>query len=131
MKALLMVTALIEMGAGLGMLAVPSFVREALLGPLPGTAAELTVFRLVGVALMAIALACWFLRNEGGGRARTGMVIAMLLYNFGAVGGLLYAAFGLRSSGVALWPGLLLHAAMGIWCLVALLHKTTRVSAGE
>ncbi len=131
MKALLIVTAVIEMGAGLGLLTVPSLVREALLGSSPATAAELTISRLAAMALTALALACWLLRNEGGSRAMKGLVIAMMLYNFGATGVLLYAGLGLRSSGVAFWPGVLVHVAMGVWCILALLHKPARMSAGK
>ncbi len=131
MKALATAFALIELGAGLGMLAVPSLVGTTLLGSSPGTTVELIIARVAGVALLALALACWLLRHEGRSRAGTGLVGAMLLYSVGAVGVLLYAGLGLGLSGVGFWPAVLVHMAMGVWCLISLLDKPTRVSASE
>lgn len=131
MKALLTTLAVIELGAGLGMLAIPSFVGEALLGSPFGTAIEPVIARVAGIALLALAVACWLLRNEGGNRAARGMVGAMLLYNGGGTGVLVYAGPGLGLYGTGFWPAVLAHAVMAVWCLIALLHKSTLISAGE
>ena len=131
MKALLTTLAAIEFGAGLGMLAVPSFVGEVLLGSPLGTSVELIIARVAGIALLALAVACWLLRNEGRSRAARGMVGAMLLYNGGGAGVLLYAGPGLGLYGTGFWPAALVHAVMAVWCLVSLLHKPARLTSDQ
>ena len=131
MKALLTTLAVIEFGAGLGMLAIPSFVGEVLLGSPFGTAVEPVIARVAGIALLALAVACWLLRNEGGSRAARGMVGAMLLYNGGGTGVLLYAGPGLGLYGTGFWPAVLAHAVMAVWCLLSLLQKQGRIPASE
>jgi hypothetical protein len=131
MKLLLTTLAVIEFGAGLGMLAIPSFVGEILLGSPFGTAIEPVIARVAGIALLALAVACWLLRNEGGSRAARGMAGAMLLYNGGASGVLLYAGPGLGLYGTGFWPAVLVHAVMGVWCLVSLLQKPGRITTSE
>ena len=131
MKALLTTLAVIEFGAGLGMLAIPSFVGEILLGSPFGTAIEPVIARVAGIALLALAVACWLLRNEGWSRATRGMVGAMLLYNGGGTGVLLYAGPGLGLYGTGFWPAVLVHAVMAVWCLVSLLSKPARIRSDQ
>ncbi len=131
MKVLVTTFAVIEFVVGAVMLAAPSFIWMALLGSPLGTRVEPIIARLAGVALVALALACWLLRNEGRSRAMEGLVWAVLLWNVGAAGVLLYAGPGLGLFGPGFWPGVLFHTAMGIWGLMAVLHKPTRKSAGE
>jgi hypothetical protein len=99
MKALVTTLAVIEFGVGAVMLAVPSLLWTGLIGSPLSAGVELVIARLAAVALLALALACWLLRNEGGSRAMKGLVGAMLLFNGGAVGVLLYAGPGLGLSG--------------------------------
>jgi hypothetical protein len=40
---------------------------------------------------------------------------------------LVYAGMGLKLSSVALWPTVLIHAAMAVWCVMRLLGKQARV----
>lgn len=131
MKALLTTLAVIEASVGAVMLAVPSFIWTGLLGPPLSGGVELVIARLVGVALLALALACWLLRNEERSHAMKGLVGAMLLFNFGASGVLLYAGLDWGLFGVGFWPGVLFHAAMGVWCLLALLHRPDRIPADQ
>ena len=115
MKKLLVITAAIEAGTGLGLLVVPSMVAQLLLGaPLEGPIA-LTVARVGGAGLLTIGVACWLARNNG--RA---LVVAMLFYNILAVVILAYAALGLALSGIGLWPVIGLHTALAGWCAAAL-----------
>jgi hypothetical protein len=50
----------------------------------------------------------------------------MALYNAGVLAVLGHAGLGLGLSGVALWPAVLVHAAMAAWCAKALLAATAR-----
>jgi hypothetical protein len=117
MKTLLAVTAVIEAGAGLGLVALPSAAVSVLLGSPLETPNGVAVGRLAGVALLALGAACWLSRNDAMGRAARGVVGAMVVYNLGAV--IVLAAAGIWSQpvGVALWPVVVLHAAMAVWCI--------------
>jgi hypothetical protein len=124
MKPLLIVTAVLEAGIGIGLLAVPSAIAQVLFGvPLDGPAA-LTVARVGGAALLALGVACWLARAHG-----RVLVVAMLFYNVAAVAILTHAAVGLALSGIGLWPAIGLHTALAVWCAAALkstsLHQTT------
>jgi len=41
----------------------------------------------------------------------------MLFYNVAAVGVLAFAGIGLRLDGLALWPAVVLHVVMTVWCV--------------
>ena len=119
MKSLHIVTALIEVGAGLALLAAPAVVVRALLGAVLESPATETVGRVAGAALLSLGVACWLARSHGD-RSATGLVAAMLVYNTGAVAVLAAAGLGAEPVGIALWPAVGLHAAMAVWCLACL-----------
>jgi hypothetical protein len=120
MKTLLIVTAMVELGAGFALLSCPSAVAALLLGAPLEAPAALTVARVGGAALVALGVACWLARGDTQSRAARGLVSAMLLYNLGAVLILGVAGIWSQPVGVALWPAVMLHAAMAIWCTVCL-----------
>ena len=127
MKSLRKLTALIEAGAGLGLVAVPAVVVRLLLGgELVG--AGIPLGRVAGVALLALGIASWLASFETQSCAARGMVSAMAFYNLGAV--FVLGAVGLQSQpvGLALWPAVILHAAMAVWCVARLLRKPVKSS---
>jgi hypothetical protein len=127
-KALHIVTAVIEAGAGLALLGFPSAVAMLLLGTPLETSSAVTVARVGGAGLLALGVACWLARGDTQSRAARGLVSAMVLYNLGAV--IILGAAGFRSQpvGVALWPVVILHATMTVWCIRDLLRKPAQIA---
>jgi hypothetical protein len=119
MKKLLVITAAVEAGTGIGLLAAPSMIAQVLLGGTLDATTAVTVARVAGAALLALGVACWLARDDG-----RVMVVAMLFYNVAAVAILAYAAVGLALSGIGLWPAIGLHTALAGWC-AAVLKSTT------
>jgi hypothetical protein len=112
MKLLLTATAVLEVATGLTLLIVPSQVGQLLLGsPLTGIA--IPIARVLGIALIALGVACW-----PGRTARCGM----LTYN--ALATLYFAYLGFRGEwvGPLLWPAVVIHAILTLllaWSWVA------------
>lgn len=123
MNNLLTATALIELGAGLAFVTMPSLSVKLLLGSSLDTPAVLTVGRLAGAALLALGIACLLARGDAQSRAARGLIAAMLVYNLGAVFVLSAAGIGSQLVGVALWPAVVLHAVMTVWCIACLRTK--------
>jgi hypothetical protein len=119
--ALLTATAVIELGAGLALLSVPSAAAKLLLGAPLEAPDAITIARLGGAGLLTLGVAFWLARGDSQSRASRGLVAAVALYNLGAV--LILGAAGLRSQsvGIALWPAVVLHTVMTAWCLASLL----------
>jgi hypothetical protein len=126
-KNLLTLEAVIEVGAGLGMVVLPSLLATLLLGSSLDTPVALTVARVAGVALLALGIACWLARHDGQSRAARGLLGAMVVYNAGVFMVLVYAGIGLGVSGTGLWPVVVVHAAMTVWCVMGLLNKPARI----
>ena len=113
MKRALTFAAVGEASTGLALLIVPGLVGRLLLGEeLTGVA--IPVARVAGIALIALAVACW------PGTPLVGMVtysaaVTLYLAYLGVAGG---------SAGILLWPAVVLHA-----ILTALL--TVGITRGE
>jgi hypothetical protein len=122
MKTLNTVSAAIELGAGMALMGFPSAVVKLLLGVPLDSAPAVLLGRLAGTALFALGVACWLARGNTSSRA---VVSAMLFYNLAAVAVFLLAALGEKLAGIALWPAVILHTAMGVWCARCLMTSNT------
>jgi hypothetical protein len=125
-KKLLVITAAIEAGTGIGLLASPSTVAQVLLGGTLDAPVAVTIARVAGGAVLALGVACWLSRDDG-----CALIVAMLFYNVAAVAILTYAVFGLTLSALGLWPAIGLHTALAGWCACALksIYRVNRAAA--
>lgn len=119
---LLIVTAVLETGAGLMLLFVPATVIEVLFGPLTDVAPATGMARLAGAALVSLAVACWLARDAGRDRSAVAIVGALLAYNLGVMA--LVLAGELGPLGPLQWAATGLHGVMAAWCLRAVLNRT-------
>lgn len=115
-RLLFIVTALLEVGIGLALLLSPALAVAIMIGAPFETKADSVVGRVGGAALLALGVASWLARTDEHSRAATGLIVSLLLYNVTAVVVLVYAAVGLRLLGIGLWPAVVLHAVMAVWC---------------
>lgn len=101
MKQLLVFAAVGEIATGLALLLVPSLVGQLLLGAeLTGIA--LDVARVAGIALIGLGVACWP-GPPWVGMLTYGAAVALYLAYLGFTGG---------SSGILLWPAVVLHVVL-------------------
>jgi hypothetical protein len=126
---LLMVTALVEGGTGLVLLALPTLLLALLLGVDQASPEAAFLARIAGAALLAGGVACWMGRSDQQSPAHFGLITAMLIYNVAAAAILVYTGLFVRLVGIALWPAVLVHAALAVWCTVSLLSKPPTADA--
>jgi hypothetical protein len=123
MIALQTVAAVIEVGAGVALLGLPSFTASLLLGTPLESPAAVSLARVAGAAIVALAIVCWLARRDVQGAASQGVVVALLFYNLAVAGVLLFANFGHDLRGILLWPAVAFHIAMAAWCVVTRLRS--------
>ncbi len=123
MKILLGATAAVELGAGVALMGFPSVAVKLLFGSPLDDPAAMALGRLAGAALFTLGIACWLARGDAQSRAARGLVAAMTFYNLAAVAVFMFAGLGAGLAGIALWPAVILHAAMAVWCVTCLLRK--------
>jgi hypothetical protein len=100
MKKLLALAAVAEAATGLALLILPSLVVRLLLGAeLAGVANP--VARVLGIALLALGVCCWPGSTALCGMLTYGAFVTVYLAYLGLVGG---------STGILLWPAVVLHA---------------------
>jgi hypothetical protein len=120
---LLIVTAVGEGGTGLLLLVFPSVLLALLLGVDQASPEVTCVARITGAALLALGVACWLGRSDEHSPAQLGLLTGVLIYDLAAAGILAHAGLYLRLAGIALWPAVVLHTALAVWCVVCLLLK--------
>jgi hypothetical protein len=123
-RNLLIVTALGEGLTGLLLLFVPSVPLVLLLGIDHASPETLLVTRVAGAALLAIGVACWLGRLDKRNASQFGLLTGVLTYDVAAVVLLAYAGSFLKLFGIALWPAVLVHAALSVWSVVCLWDKS-------
>jgi hypothetical protein len=123
MRSLLTITALLEGVTGLTLAIVPSLVVSMLLGTLLTDVSAIILGRLAGAVLIAIAIACWL--SKGYTQSLV-MVKVMLVYNVLAITLFVYALLVERISGPALWPAVIIHFGLLVWCLSSLWKQTQK-----
>ena len=129
MRAYLTITTVAEAAIGVVLLMSPSLPVSLLLGARLEQPVAAIVARVAGAALLALAVACWFARNDGHSRAVRGLFAGLLIYNVATIVLLVYAALALDLAGVALWPTVLLHTVLTLWCLAALRIAAARADS--
>ena len=98
MKRVLIFAAVGEAATGVALLIVPSLIGRLLLGEeLTGIA--IPVARVAGIALIALAVACW----------PGTPLVGMLTYSASVTLYLAYLGFAGGLSGILLWPAVVLH----------------------
>jgi len=131
MKLLLILVAVIEAMAGLALLLIPNVAVSLLLGVPLDTPTGLVAARIAGAALATLAIACWQARNGERGSPATGVVEAMSFYNFAAAMVLVYAGIRLDLRSALLWPAIVLHFCLGVWCVSNLWFTRRKLSRSE
>ncbi|WP_244430585.1 hypothetical protein [Rhizobium sp. CF142] len=122
-RLLLSITGVVEAITGVALLLAPALLIEVLLGAEPDTPAGMTVARVAGAAVLSLAVACWLARDDMAGAAK-GLVTAMLIYNFAVVAIFILGWLRHGIAGIALWPVVAAHLALGVWCAVCCLAPT-------
>jgi len=120
MKYLHIVTAVLEAGAGVALVCFPSAAVALMLGTGLDSSAAVALGRVAGTALLALAVACWLAHYDTQSRAARGLIAGMTLYNLGVVAILGAAGAWSRPAGILLWPVVVLHAVMTVWCIFSL-----------
>ncbi len=117
MKSLLTTTALLEGIAGLAMAMAPSFVVSVLFGISMNEHGTDLMVRLAGATLITVAIACWLSAKDAHSFV---LVKSMTVYNILTIALLFYAVFARGISGPGLWPALVFHFGMLVWCVYTL-----------
>jgi hypothetical protein len=110
---LLAFASVVEAGTGIGVILVPALVVQLLLG-LEISGDGMVLARVFGIALIALALACWPGQRVDG---IAGAFRAMLTYNALIALYLGYLGAAVHLNALLLWPAVLLHALVAVLLL--------------
>ena len=126
-RRLLIVSAILEGMAGAAFVLFPSSCVFLLLGAFIETPAGVSIARGFGVALLSLSAAYWLARKYAQyaqGASVRPLIMAMLLYNCGFVLLLVYARISSGLNGIGQIPGIVVHSAIAVWCLICLRRGT-------
>ena len=119
-RLFLVVTAFVETAAGVCLLFLPAVVFAVLLGITQATNEAIFIGRLTGAALLALGIASWIARTDTRSPAHVGLLTGIFIYNMAATTLIGLAGAVLKMVGVLLWPAVILHAILAVWCFVCL-----------
>jgi len=108
--------AIFEGIVGIGLFITPVLVVSILLGTQLESSAGLFTARLCGAAILTLAICCWKARAFETRDAAIAIVTAMLFYNLAASAVLVYGGLRLGLQRPFVWPAIVGHAALGVWC---------------
>ena len=120
LKELFIVTAVVEIATGLALLGLPAVVLASLLGIQAAVEETLVVSRIAGAALLAIGVASALARDDERSPAQHGLLTGFLTYDVLVALLLVYSALAVQLIGPALWPAVVLHTLLTIWCILCL-----------
>ena len=124
MKKLFLVTAVVESATGILFLISPPLPVSILFDSSINDPVGLLAARLAGAAILSLGVACWLVSKDEKSRVAKGLAAAMLLYNIAAIVLLVYAGLGAHLSGIGLWPAVVMHIVMALWCIKYISVKT-------
>jgi uncharacterized membrane protein len=104
MKKLLAVAAVAEVATGMALLIGPSLVGRLLFGAEPA-GVSIPVARVLGIALLALGVACLPSCTPLCGMLTYGALVTVYLAYLGLVGGF---------TGILLWPAVIVHALLTV-----------------
>ena len=113
-------TAVLEAATGVLLLLAPALVFAFLFRWRDIGMDVALIGRVFGAALLGLGVACWLGRDEDTMRARRTLLPLLLGYNIVATALLAFAGVVLSMVGPLLWPAVLGHAALTVWCVVCL-----------
>lgn len=116
MTGALRFSAIVEAGTGLALVLAPALVARLLLGAELNSVA-VVIARCFGVALIALALACWSSRQTG--PTRRWPLRGMFTYNALLASYLGYLGGTGEYAGPLLWPAVVLHSVVAVLLVVS------------
>jgi hypothetical protein len=122
-RTLFIVTAALELGAGLTLLVAPAVVIRLLFGSTVEVFPAVGIARLTGAALLSLGAACWWARHDERSAASTALVGALLIYNAAVVALGIGGAIG--ALGPLQWAAIVLHGVQTIWCVWVVAGRRT------
>jgi hypothetical protein len=118
-QSLLVITAVLEMLTGLGLLLAPALIIHVLLGAELNDPVVLTIARVAGSAIGSLALACWITRRDQLSIGSQALVSGLLFYNIAVFASLLYSAFSYKSTPLLI-AALVAHGLLAVACIQSL-----------
>jgi hypothetical protein len=123
-KVLKLLTGAIGIGAGAALWMLPAVSAALLFDEKLESRVDLLMVRFSGAGLLALGMVCQIANFDPNSPSSQRLVAAMLFYYIVVVGVLGFALLTLRLHGLALWPVIVVHAAMGIWCIFAMTSRS-------